>query len=107
MSARPKPAFHSLRRFERHLVDMPGTAFFPFGTASIQVLDLSFGGARIELPMYAEFGQTRAIRALRIARVLQLRVVCRWSRDRQAGVEFLSPEQARRGIERVIALASG
>lgn len=106
MSALPHPQTAYLRRDRRYDVDLDGMAFFPVGSTSIKVLDISYGGARIELPLHSSVYSEQSIRALRIARILQLRVNWRWSRDRQLGVEFVAPDLARGAIARLIQTAT-
>ena len=98
MTAGPKQLFSNLRRSPRIPVDLAGMAFFPEGAVTIRVVDLSYGGARIHLPLHSKAYEAQSIHALRIAGLLQLRVAWRWSRDRQAGVAFASPGLARGAI---------
>jgi hypothetical protein len=104
MSALPHPAEH--RRDKRYDVELDGVAVFPGGSTTIRVLDISYGGARIELPLHASLYSEQTIQALRIAQILQMRVNWRWSRDRQLGVEFVAPDLARGAIARLIQIST-
>lgn len=102
MAAPSTQTIPNLRRFQRYSVNLAGTAFFPDAATGVQVRDISFGGARIELPLPARAYAIQGIRALRIAGVLQLRVIWRWSQDRQTGLEFAAPDLARGAIDTLI-----
>lgn len=90
------------RRFDRLRVDLPGDLAFGPRSTPVVVLDLSLGGARVELPLPALAYDMPALSVLRIEDVLDQRVIFRWSRDRQLGVEFRSPDLSRTGITRVL-----
>ncbi|WP_169052589.1 PilZ domain-containing protein [Pseudooceanicola onchidii] len=103
MGAVAQPTLASVRQFERIHVNLTGIAVFGGGATSVRVLDLSYGGARIELPLPADSYGATTIASLRVSQVLQMRVVWRWSRDRQMGVEFASPALARGAIAQLVA----
>ena len=90
------------RRHARHAVDLSGVAFFPSGSAHIRVIDLSFGGARIVFPMHSALYDARDVTSLRIADVLEQRVIWRWSNDRDVGVEFAAPDLVQGAVQRLI-----
>lgn len=95
-----------LRQNPRHPVHLTGVAQFADGSTSVRVVDLSYGGARIVLPLPVEAYDMPGLRSLRIAQVLQMRVVWRWSRGTQAGVEFVTPDKARAAIAHLIDSAA-
>ncbi len=64
------------------------------------------GGARIALPLPTTAYDMGGLRELRIAGALQLRIAWRWSRGHEAGVEFLSPGQAKSGLARLTEAAT-
>lgn len=103
MPAPHQASFLRQRRDDRVACDLTGIAFFPSGATSVRVIDLSGGGAQIELPLHTDIYKAQTIRALRVSKLLQLRVGWRWSRDRRCGVEFLAPDLARRGLTQLIA----
>ena len=92
----------SRRKHQRFLLNCHGFADFPTTTASLRIIDISLGGARIELPMHNAIYDLRHIRALRIDQVLNARVAWRWSNDRQAGVSFTAPALVRAGVMQLI-----
>ena len=98
-NARPDRRRHARRRY-----DLAGTAYFSGGAVSVRVIDLSPGGARLELPLVSNLYDPQTIIALRIYQILDLRVVWRWSRDRQIGVAFATPALAHNAI---MALSTG
>lgn len=102
MAAHLQQTYTGRRRFDRYHVDLSAVALFTGGQASVRVLDLSYGGARLELPLHSSLYQPQGIRSLRIAGAIDLRVVWRWSQDRQTGVEFVASDMARTGIARLI-----
>jgi hypothetical protein len=86
------------RQQVRVRVDLPGVAEFPTTKVSLRVVDLSLGGARVELPMHVSLYQLQDIQSLTIAANLYAKVAWRWSRDREAGLEFLAPALSKASI---------
>ena len=107
MPAPHQASFLRQRRHDRVACDLIGVAFFPSGATSVRVIDISRGGAQIELPLHTDIYKAQNIYALRVSKVLQLRVSWRWSRDRRCGVEFLAPDLARCGLTQLIAELTG
>ena len=95
----------SRRKFDRYQVDLPGVATFENKSTPVRVLDLSLGGARVEMPLHASAYDMTALSVLRVAHVLHLRVRWRWSRDRQVGLQFLAPQLARDAIRHQLGIS--
>ncbi|WP_407492677.1 PilZ domain-containing protein [Pseudooceanicola sp. MF1-13] len=95
------------RQQVRVCVNLMGVADFPTTKASLRVIDLSLGGARVELPMHVSLYDIRQVQALTIAGCLYAKVAWRWSRDRQAGLEFLAPALARSSVTELMREAQG
>ena len=80
------------RLHERHSVDLYGAAVFGSGSTSVKVIDLSYGGARISLPLpYAAYGGP--VQSLRIDGVIRASVDVKWSSGNVAGLAFRQPDQ--------------
>lgn len=79
-------------------------ASFANKSTPVRVVDLSLGGARVEMPLHASAYDMATLSVLRIAHVLHLRVKWRWSRDRQVGLQFLAPQLARDAIRYQLGL---
>jgi len=96
------PTIADQRAQVRYNVDLPSTAEFPTTIASLRVLDLSYGGARIEMPMHVSLYEIRQVQALTIAGSLYAKVAWRWSKDKQAGLQFVAPDLVRNAVDDLI-----
>ena len=105
MAVSTRGLLNDLRREQRYAVNIHGVAQFSDGSTSVKIVDLSFGGARISLPLPCSAYDIRNIRFLRIDQAVQMRVNWRWSRDKLCGLEFIAPQLGRTTIQELIETA--
>lgn len=85
------------RVHERHAVNLYGKAVFGSGATSVQIIDLSYGGARVSLPLpYAAYGGP--ILSLRIDGILRASVEVKWSIGEKAGLAFRNLENHKKAL---------
>ena len=98
------PLTHS-RRHPRVPVDQPCTVNFADRSTRAHLCDISYGGARIALPMVASIYQMHRLTSVHAPQIGLVRVQLRWHSDREIGVEFVAPQTVRQAVARIMATA--
>lgn len=90
------------RQHDRIPVNLGCQVTFTDRTAHARVRDISYDGARIEMPMNGALYDFDAVTSVHIQNVGIVRATVRWNEDREIGVEFLTPELVRQPIARMM-----
>ncbi len=90
-------SFAQQRRFDRYDVNLYGEVDLPNGSTTVRVVDLSYGGARIEFPLpFSGYGAS--FQSLRLPGIAKLDCTKKWSHDYTAGLAFKNIETARKSL---------
>ncbi|MCU0910818.1 MAG: PilZ domain-containing protein [Rhodobacteraceae bacterium] len=80
----------------RHAIDLPVLVEAEFGTLHGRTVNLSFGGARIRLPLPYGLGRHDGLRAIVIEGIGHFDCRAVWASDFEIGVQFRDTRRARR-----------
>ncbi len=97
----PSAAFLNRRENDRIAIKLNCLVTFHDKTAHATTVNLSFGGACVAMPLHAGAYDFKNLTTLHIRGVGLVRVVHKWSQDRNVGMEFINPMMVRQSMARL------
>jgi len=90
------------RRHFRHAIATDCVLVFDEHTVRCRTRDLSYGGARVTMPLPATSYALTSLRSLHLRGVGFIRVSARWHSDRDIGLEFDNAQHFRGALHQMI-----